>query len=108
MANNSDEQAAKSEKVPEDGTNENQKPAKETSDTKPKLEAEGKPEEAKTEKKRKEAQVVVDKELLEVLFLLKKIITSRMLFSSSQLVKTYFLSGFLKFDFLFGPGFQIL
>lgn len=68
MANNSDEHPAKSEKVLEGETNENQKPAKETSDSKPKLEAEPKPEEANSEKKRKETQVVVDKELLEVLF----------------------------------------
>lgn len=80
MANNGDEQAVKSEKVSEDGKNEHQKPAKETSDIKPKLEAERKPEEAKTEKKRKEAQVVVDKELLEVLFLLKNYYILRFVF----------------------------
>lgn len=68
MNNNCAKQAAKPEKVPEDEKNTNQEPAKETSDMKLKLEAECKPDEAKTEKKKKETQVVVDKELLEVLF----------------------------------------
>lgn len=67
--NNSATEAVKSDKVPEDEKNKNQEPAKETSDTKPKLEAERNPEEAKADKRKKESRVV-DKELLEVLFII--------------------------------------
>lgn len=56
---------AKSEKVTGDEKDEQLETAKETSDTKSKLEAECKPEVEKAESKKKETQVVVDKELLQ-------------------------------------------
>lgn len=56
---------AKSEKVTGDEKDEQLETTKETSDTKSKLEAECKPEVEKAETKKKETQIVVDKELLQ-------------------------------------------